>query len=155
MLQLSLDAVRGRILRRCEGVILCRSSWPVLLVYLDSVDIAEWRKNHLLVAWPSAATITQRTRLTLHRINYCKAELQAVGLFIRLRHSYVGQASVYQIDADFVPPSDHLRRLDGIPLATPLARDAERGLALRGEGQMMNELGARARLLTKAHFRGD
>jgi hypothetical protein len=145
MLQPSIEAVQIHILRRCEGLSLSRSSWPVLMVYLTTIDTAEWRKNGQLVAWPWMATIAQRTRLNLHRVNYAKAELQAVRVLVRLRHSFVGQPAIYRIDPDFTPSSDYLRLLEGVPLAAPLERDAERGMALRGEGEMMNELGAKAR----------
>jgi hypothetical protein len=144
MLQLSLEAVQVRILKRCEGL-LSRSSWPVLLVYVDSADVAHFGKHGELVAWPWAATIAQRTRLGLHRVNYAKAELQAVRVLVKLRHSYVGQPAVYKVDPDFTPSADYLHLLEGVPLAAPLERDAEHGLALRGEGTMMNELGAKWR----------
>jgi hypothetical protein len=63
----------------------------------------------------------------------------------KLHHPYVGQPVVYKVDPDFTPSADYLRLLEGVPLAAPLERDAERGLALRGEGAMMNELGAKWR----------
>jgi hypothetical protein len=145
MLQHSLEAVQVRILKRCEGLLLSRSSWPVLLVYVDTADVAHFRKHGELVAWPWAATIAQRTGLGLHRVNYAKAELQAVRVLVKLRHPYVGQPAV---STRSTPTSPHQR-------TTCAARGRAAGCAagarcrarpgLRGEGAMMNELGAKWR----------
>jgi hypothetical protein len=133
----SLDTLRLQILRRCQGLLLSRSAWPTLLVYLDAIDQAEWRKNGLLIAWPASQWITRCTRLTRWRIEYAKGELQVIGLLIHLRHSSVGQPGIYRIDPAFVPPADYLRLLEGVPLAASLERDDEQ---IAGLG-MLNELG--------------
>ena len=140
----SIETVQGRILQRCAGLLLSRSTWPVLLAYLDSVDRAHWCKHEELIAWPAMSLIMQRTRLTRHRIEYGKDQLREIRLLIRLRHSFVGQPAIYKIDQTFTAPARYLRTLEGVPLARGLDRDAERGYD--GEGEMMNELGARARL---------
>jgi hypothetical protein len=149
MLQ-SLDAVRGRILRRCERLLISRSTWPVLSVYMTEVDPAEWRLHGRLVSWPGMPLFAARTHLGRHRVEYAKLQLKEIGLLVLLKRGYVNQPPVYELVADFVAPRRYWRVLDGVPLATPLERDDERGLALRGEGEMMNELGAKARLLAKA-----
>jgi hypothetical protein len=115
----SLSTVRLQIIHRCKGLLLSRSAWPVMLVFLSEVDPAEWLKNRRLIAWPPMTLMRQRTRLSRHRVEYGKAELKAIGLLHCLHHSNIGQPAHYELRADFVAPSNYIRKLDGVLLAPP------------------------------------
>jgi hypothetical protein len=115
--------VQVRILKRCEGLLLSRSSWPVLLIYVDTADVAHFRKHGELVVWPWAATIAQRTRLGLHRANYAEAEPQAVRVLVKLlqrrrcwprsplAHRLLSGAALQLFDQDDACPRHRFERM--------------------------------------------
>jgi hypothetical protein len=150
-----IDAVYGKILRRCERLLISRSTWPVLSVYMTEIDPAEWHLHGRLISWPGMPLFAARTHLGRHRVEYAKLQLKEIGLLVLLKRGYVNQPPVYELVPGFVAPRQYWRTLDGVPLATPLERDAERGIGLDGEGAMMNELGAKARLLARAHYKDE